>query len=84
MPLGLAPSSLLHTCPAKDCVARIPLKLVMCRAHWHMVPKSLQDAVWAAYHARNRKIEKRGTLAKLREAQLAAVRAVNEALEAAT
>lgn len=38
-----------HTCHAKKCATRIPPKLFMCLKHWKMVPKPLQDRIWATY-----------------------------------
>jgi hypothetical protein len=38
-----------HRCHAKDCRAVVPPRIFMCRRHWFMVPKTLRDAVWAAY-----------------------------------
>jgi hypothetical protein len=31
------------------CEVEIAPKLLMCPAHWQMVPKSLQQKVWASY-----------------------------------
>jgi hypothetical protein len=38
-----------HTCHARGCDARTPPKLFMCARHWRMVPKHMQDAIWANY-----------------------------------
>lgn len=38
-----------HLCHAEACQATVPPKLLMCAKHWRMVPKVLQDEVWALY-----------------------------------
>lgn len=38
-----------HTCHARDCGTNVPPRLFMCARHWRMVPKAMQDAIWAAY-----------------------------------
>ena len=38
-----------HTCHARGCTTTVPPRLLMCRRHWRMVPRPLQDAVWDAY-----------------------------------
>lgn len=38
-----------HLCHAENCKTPVPRRMFMCRKHWFMVPKSMQDAVWAAY-----------------------------------
>jgi len=38
-----------HTCHAKLCDVEVPPKMLMCKPHWRMVPKDLQNAVWDAY-----------------------------------
>lgn len=38
-----------HRCHALRCVASVPPRLHMCRAHWSSVPRRLQRALWAAY-----------------------------------
>lgn len=38
-----------HTCHAALCDAHVPPRMHMCRRHWFMVPKALQDGLWAAY-----------------------------------
>ena len=38
-----------HICHAKGCRIVVPPSKFMCLRHWRMVPKKLQDAIWAAY-----------------------------------
>lgn len=38
-----------HYCHAEACEVKVPPRMLMCLAHWRMVPKPLQDAVWDAY-----------------------------------
>lgn len=38
-----------HTCHAKGCNREVPPKLLMCTAHWRMVPRDLQRKVWLHY-----------------------------------
>lgn len=38
-----------HLCHALGCRVRTAPKLLMCRHHWGMVPKTLQTRVWATY-----------------------------------
>ncbi len=38
-----------HTCHAEGCKVPVPRRMFMCGRHWAMVPKALQDALWAAY-----------------------------------
>ena len=38
-----------HTCHAKGCTTPVPPKMFMCRPHWFSLPKSMRDAIWAAY-----------------------------------
>ena len=38
-----------HTCHATGCPVPVPRRMLMCKRHWRMVPKPLQDAVWATY-----------------------------------
>lgn len=38
-----------HLCHATDCQVGVSPRMLMCSHHWYMVPKDLQDAVWAAY-----------------------------------
>ena len=38
-----------HHCHAFNCEVSTAPRLFMCPRHWRMVPKAMQDAVWAAY-----------------------------------
>lgn len=38
-----------HDCHALNCSASVPPRMHMCAKHWRMVPKALQDALWANY-----------------------------------
>jgi hypothetical protein len=38
-----------HHCHARGCATAVPPEMLMCRAHWRMVPRAVQRAVWAAY-----------------------------------
>ena len=38
-----------HHCHARGCVREVPPAMLMCRAHWFMVPAVLRRAIWAAY-----------------------------------
>jgi len=38
-----------HLCHAKGCTLEVPPKTLMCRRHWRMVPRDLQDAIWRYY-----------------------------------
>lgn len=38
-----------HTCHAEECETAVPPRMLMCARHWRMVPKPLQDAVYATY-----------------------------------
>ena len=38
-----------HGCHALGCNTPVPPRLHMCPGHWRRVPRSLQDALWAAY-----------------------------------
>lgn len=38
-----------HHCHALHCETPVPPRLHMCPRHWRMVPKSLQNDLWAAY-----------------------------------
>lgn len=63
-----------HHCHAHNCPANVPPKLLMCRKHWHMVPRSLQKKVWDTYRP-GQEIDKRPTTEYLKAAD-EAVRAV--------
>ena len=36
----------MHKCPTNGCNEKVPTKMLFCRTHWFMVPKTLRDAVW--------------------------------------
>lgn len=38
-----------HRCHARACQAVVPPERLMCLAHWRMVPRVIQRAVWATY-----------------------------------
>jgi hypothetical protein len=38
-----------HHCHARGCEQAVPPERLMCRAHWRLVPRPLQRAVWGAY-----------------------------------
>jgi hypothetical protein len=38
-----------HTCHANGCNNSVPPRMLMCLRHWRMVPRPLQQAVWATY-----------------------------------
>lgn len=38
-----------HTCHARDCATNVPPRMFMCARHWRMIPKAMQDELWAAY-----------------------------------
>jgi hypothetical protein len=38
-----------HECPAKGCTQRVSVDMLMCRPHWRMVPRAMQNAVWNAW-----------------------------------
>jgi hypothetical protein len=64
-----------HRCPAGQCIAQIAMRFLMCGDHWAMVPRPLQQAVYAAYdHGRGLGTE------ELLHAQTAAIDAVNSRL----
>lgn len=41
----------VHHCHAKGCEKVVPERMLMCKRHWGMVPKTLQKQVWATYRA---------------------------------
>jgi hypothetical protein len=53
MTIPLFPSepgeSLQHTCHARGCERPVKPELLMCFAHWRMVPRVIQRAIWATY-----------------------------------
>lgn len=42
-----------HYCHAKGCAASCPPRMLMCRAHWSMVPGDLQRSVYATVKERD-------------------------------
>lgn len=38
-----------HLCHALECPVSVPPRMFMCSAHWRLVPKIMQNAIWAAY-----------------------------------
>ncbi len=38
-----------HACHAHGCKVDVPPRMLMCRKHWRMVPRRLQQQVWAHY-----------------------------------
>jgi hypothetical protein len=38
-----------HKCPILGCHIAVPSHMLMCSAHWHEVPKDLQNAVYSQY-----------------------------------
>lgn len=40
----------MHSCPVKVCDEGVPDHLLMCKAHWRMVPADIQREVYQAYH----------------------------------
>ena len=70
-----------HKCPIAGCSAACPRHHAMCLAHWRMVPKLLQVAIYGAA----KRLKRRMTLEVVkdyRSALDAAIAAVSEKLEA--
>lgn len=67
----------VHHCHAVGCDKQVPPKMLMCPRHWRMVPKALQQAVWANYAA-GQEITKTPSAEYLKAAQ-AAISAVQKA-----
>ena len=65
-----------HKCHALNCPLEVPPKMLMCLRHWRMVPKSLQDRVWATYR-RGQEVTKTPSMSYLKAAK-DAIRAVAE------
>jgi hypothetical protein len=38
-------------CPVAGCSEPIDPSRLMCRAHWHVVPRQLRDLVWATWRS---------------------------------
>lgn len=47
----------IHHCHALWCKAPCPPRMLMCAAHWRMVPKSLQDEVYRTVRLRGKRID---------------------------
>ncbi len=45
----VAPGEPAHHCHARGCAVRTKPELLMCPRHWRQVPRSIQQAVYAAY-----------------------------------
>ena len=45
----IAPGELQHTCHARGCTKVVKPEMLMCYRHWCMVPRKIQQAVWAGY-----------------------------------
>lgn len=41
--------TLTHKCPGPGCEAQVRSSMLMCRADWYRVPKTLRDDLWAAW-----------------------------------
>lgn len=62
-----------HKCHAYGCKRDVAPKYLMCRFHWNMVPKPMQEAVWSTYQAGQELGEKQPTQVYLEAAELACV-----------
>lgn len=40
-----------HPCPAPGCRSIVSATRLLCRPHWHAVPKPLRDAVWRTWRS---------------------------------
>lgn len=38
-----------HLCHASHCRVEVPPSKFMCKKHWAMLPKKMQDDIWNAY-----------------------------------
>lgn len=38
-----------HTCHATGCTTEVPERYLMCRRHWWMVPRGMQQRLWQVY-----------------------------------
>jgi hypothetical protein len=66
-----------HVCLAECCDRLVPHRLLMCRQHWRLVPRSIQTEVYAGYA--DRLAGRQGGWARWRLAADLAVRAVAHA-----
>lgn len=39
----------VHHCHARGCDVPVPRRLLMCGAHWRLVPRQIQAAIWRTY-----------------------------------
>lgn len=60
-----------HHCHAQGCNRDVAPKFLMCRFHWGLVPKAMQDAVWQNYQPGQELGEKQPTGTYLSAADLA-------------
>lgn len=60
-----------HKCHARGCKRDVAPKYLMCRYHWGMVPKDVQNAVWQSYQAGQELGGKQPTQVYLDAAELA-------------
>ena len=40
-----------HTCHATNCERSVKPEMLMCYTHWMMVPRPMQQRIWATYRA---------------------------------
>lgn len=38
-----------HDCPIDGCAERLPPRILMCKPHWKMLPRDLQQRVYATW-----------------------------------
>lgn len=55
---GGAQRAWTHRCHAAGCETAVAPKLLMCVKHWRMVPRLVQQQVWATYRA-GQEVDKR-------------------------
>lgn len=67
-----------HHCAARGCRLQVSAARLMCLAHWRLVPKLTQRAVWAHYRRGQERDGWAGTTSEYRAAVRAAVNAVAE------
>lgn len=39
-----------HKCPIDNCTAQLPRHILMCREHWSLVPRDLQQQIYAGWN----------------------------------
>lgn len=66
-----------HNCTATGCQKQIPLNLLMCMAHWKMVPAPVAREVLDTWRARNRRPADLALVLAHREASDKAQKAVH-------